>query len=498
MKLKSILLAVVLFTVPQLFFAQNADSRNALGLYITKTEYRGDVGNGLLKISRSYYFNWGGILSFQRYLNPSFDWGVQGGYGEYDFVNPSARPEQKPFTGKKFDLSTNFKYKLNNGYLFSEKAHISPFLTAGIGTAGYHSGTINKNPMFDLIVPMGAGVKLMLSDAIGLEYKYVINFTGNDTRDNLSYPKSRIDIYGQHFVGVVFSFGSKDSDKDGVKDKKDLCPNTPLGVAVDANGCPFDADGDGVPDYLDKCPDIPGLARFDGCPDSDRDGVSDSVDKCPDTPAGVRVDENGCPIDTDGDGVPDFLDKCPNVPGLTKFDGCPDSDGDGIPDSLDKCPDVAGLAKFDGCPDTDGDGIPDHLDKCPEVPGIPENKGCPEVKKEVITIFKQALQGIQFDLNKSTIKPTSYGILDKVVKVMQDNPAYNLEINGHTDSQGNDEYNQTLSEERAASVKQYLVGKGINASRLVSKGFGEAQPVASNNTERGRYLNRRVEFKILF
>lgn len=504
MKSKNLLLAVVLFFMPQLFVAQNADNRNAFGLYVSKSEYKGDLGNSLWQFKKGeYHYNWGGAVNFQRYLNRSFDWGLQGGYGEFDFVNPANT--KLNFQGKKYDAITYFNYKLNNGYLFSENSFIAPFLTAGIGAAGYHGGTINsKSPMFDFVVPVGIGMKLKLSEYVALEYKYVYHFTGQDMRDgNNTAGKNdflgmKKDAYGQHFAGIVFSFGSKDTDKDGVKDKKDLCPNTPLGVAVDANGCPLDADGDGVADYLDKCPDVPGLARFDGCPDSDGDGVPDNLDKCPNTPTGVRVDADGCPTDTDGDGVPDYLDKCPNVPGLAKFDGCPDRDGDGIPDHLDKCPDVAGLAQFEGCPDTDGDGIPDHLDKCPTVPGIPENKGCPEVKKEVITIFKQALQGIQFDLNKSTIKPTSYGILNKVVKVMQDNPAYNLQISGHTDSQGNDAYNQKLSEERAASVKEYLVSKGIDATRLVPQGFGETQPVASNNTAKGRYLNRRVEFKILF
>jgi OOP family OmpA-OmpF porin len=99
-------------------------------------------------------------------------------------------------------------------------------------------------------------------------------------------------------------------------------------VAVDRNGCPLDSDKDGVPDYLDKCPNTPsGVAvDKDGCPiDSDKDGVPDYLDKCPNTPAGVAVDKNGCPLDSDGDGVPDYLDKCPGTPPGVKVDkdGCP-------------------------------------------------------------------------------------------------------------------------------------------------------------------------------
>lgn len=502
MKLKNLLLmAAVVFL--QLMSAQNADSKVAVSLYGGLNQYKGELGNGLKDFKKLYPL---GALSFSTYVSRSFDLGVQGSYGKYGYEQNDANK----FLGHKYEAFMYLDYKLANGYLFSEKSFISPFLTAGIGLAGYKAvsgNNINTFPM-DLITPVGVGLKFNISPNFGITYRFLYAFTNHDEHDGIrtggsnDFLGSNNDGYAEHLLGLTIALGTpKDSDKDGVPDKKDKCPNTPAGVQVNADGCPLDRDGDGVPDYLDKCPDVPGLARFDGCPDSDGDGIPDSVDKCPNTPAGVRVDADGCPVDTDGDGVPDYLDKCPNVAGLANFDGCPDSDGDGVPDHLDKCPDTPTGVKVDtnGCPlDTDGDGIPDYLDKCPTVPGIPENKGCPEVQKEVITIFKQALQGIQFDFNKSTIKRTSYGILDKVVKVMNDNPAYNLQINGHTDSQGNDAYNQKLSEERAASVKQYLVNKGIDPARLTPQGFGETQPVASNNTAKGRYLNRRVEFKVLF
>jgi len=90
-----------------------------------------------------------------------------------------------------------------------------------------------------------------------------------------------------------------DSDHDGVSDANDKCPNTPMGVKVDAKGCPIDSDNDGVADYLDKCPDTPANVKVDknGCPiDSDNDGVADYLDKCPDTPKDFKVDQNGCPV----------------------------------------------------------------------------------------------------------------------------------------------------------------------------------------------------------
>src|SRR6266581_5874967 len=160
----------------------------------------------------------------------------------------------------------------------------------------------------------------------------------------------------------VFHLGSgppPDSDKDGVPDKKDACPDTPLGATVDARGCPTDSDKDGVYDGLDKCPNTPAGATVNasGCPsDSDADGVPDGIDQCPNTPAGVHVDEKGCPSDSDGDGVPDGIDQCANTPAGTPVDtaGCPlprqvirDSDGDGVPDDRDKCPNTPAGSKVD-------------------------------------------------------------------------------------------------------------------------------------------------------
>jgi hypothetical protein len=114
-----------------------------------------------------------------------------------------------------------------------------------------------------------------------------------------------------------------DSDRDGVPDSVDTCPNTPPGVKVDEHGCSIDSDHDGVPDGLDKCPNTPAGATVDGsgCPiDADHDGVPDGLDRCPNTPAGVPVDAFGCPVDSDRDGVPDGLDRCPNTPAVVPVD----------------------------------------------------------------------------------------------------------------------------------------------------------------------------------
>jgi outer membrane protein OmpA-like peptidoglycan-associated protein len=318
--------------------------------------------------------------------------------------------------------------------------------------------------------------------------------------------------------GLIDSIGCPlDSDGDEVPDYLDKCPDTPKEAIgfVDENGCPKDSDGDGVLDYLDKCPDTPesdvNFVDENGCSkDTDGDGVPDSKDKCPDTPkeAAGFVDENGCPKDSDGDGVLDYLDKCPDTPkeaaGFVDENGCPkDSDGDGIPDYLDKCPgtskEAIGFVDENGCPkDTDGDGIPDYLDRCPTIVGVASNNGCPELKREIRQLFQKALQGIQFDTGKSTIKKISYTILDQIAKVLEENPTYKVEIQGHTDNVGKEDMNMKLSEDRAASVRQYLIDKGVGEGRITSKGFGPTVPVASNKTAAGKAKNRRVEFVVSF
>jgi len=266
----------------------------------------------------------------------------------------------------------------------------------------------------------------------------------------------------QHSAGVMFKFGGKDTDGDGIYDKYDECPETP--GLEEFNGCP-DTDGDGIEDREDACPETPGLAEFNGCPD------------------------------TDGDGIPDPQDACPTVPGLTQFNGCPDTDGDGVPDPDDACPNEPGPAANNGCPwpDRDGDGVPDKDDLCPDLVGTVANQGCPEITVEVRNALSDYAKTILFDTGKTTLKENSTTVLDNVAAILEQYPNSQFYIDGHTDSVGREDSNQTLSEGRASAVVAYLIEKGIASNRLEARGFGESNPIASNNTREGRRTNRRVE-----
>ena len=277
--------------------------------------------------------------------------------------------------------------------------------------------------------------------------------------------------------GLLWAFGggpAPDEDGDGVPDKQDRCPGTPRGATVDEEGCPSDADSDGVYDGIDQCPDTPLGAKVDakGCPiDSDGDGVFDGLDKCPDTPRGATVDAEGCPSDADGDGVFDGIDKCPDTPRGAKVDarGCPmDSDSDGVFDGIDQCPDTTRGAKVDA-------------------------RGCEILFEEGQQTL--VLEDVNFEFNSDELTDLSETILDDVARSLTRVKDVRVEVGGHTDSVGNDAYNMGLSQRRAESVRNYLIGQGVDGARLEARGYGETAPVADNETEAGRAGNRRVELK---
>ncbi len=145
--------------------------------------------------------------------------------------------------------------------------------------------------------------------------------------------------------------------------------------------------------------------------------------------------------------------------------------------------------------DTDGDGVADQFDKCPGTPAgtAVDGSGCPlPVASAVDTTKVTGFEPIQFEFNSSVLKTESYPILDKLSSGLRENGG-KVTLNGYASSEGTAAYNMKLSKDRANSVKTYLVNAGVNSSQVITKGYGEANPVASNDTEEGRIQNRRVE-----
>ncbi len=314
--------------------------------------------------------------------------------------------------------------------------------------------------------------------------------------------------------------GGADADGDGVYDNRDQCPNEPedRDGFEDSNGCPdTDNDQDGVLDVNDAAPNDPedkdNFEDEDGKPDldNDADGIADLADKCPNEPENINSveDEDGCPdnMDADGDGINDNEDRCPNDPedvdNFEDTDGCPDTDNDqdGVTDAADGCPDKAGPPANQGCPDEDrdGDGVVDRLDNCPDEKGEAKYQGCK--KKQLVRITDGSLEILDivyFRTNRSRIRSRSYRLLRNVASVLKNQPRIQkVRVEGHTDSRGSTESNEKLSQARAEAVVDFLVKQGLTRSRLEAVGFGEANPVASNETRKGRAANRRVEFNIV-
>ncbi|MGH1437284.1 MAG: OmpA family protein [Lewinella sp.] len=358
-----------------------------------------------------------------------------------------------------------------------------PRVFAGVG------GLVENSDKLTLDIPLGVGLDILLSKSTYLSTTAGYHLNNNDFRDHL-----------QAGLGLRMMIGEDpnqapevaDRDNDGIPDAQDLCPDQAGTLAL--NGCP-DRDGDGVADGSDSCPDLAGVLKLKGCPDTDSDGIADKDDACPNQ-AGP-ISNKGCPVtDRDSDGVADVDDLCPDIAGSAATMGCPDRDGDGIADKDDDCPNQPGTAANNGCPDSDNDGIVDRLDSCPNLAGPASNKGCPEIAQTDREVLAEAVQSIAFETGSATLRSESYAILDKVVDILQRYAGYKVRIGGHTDSIGSAGDNLNLSKRRAKACYDYLLNKGINATRMSHEGYGETQPIGDNRYAPGREQNRRVEFDL--
>ena len=264
-------------------------------------------------------------------------------------------------------------YGLRALYLFDKGEYFTPYLSGGLGYTEMDAFGDDT----DKSLMLGAGVKGEFSD--NWFWRVEANFHSGDQSD-------------QTILGMIgYRFGS--SSKPVAKPKMDM--------------------------------------------DSDKDGVMDKVDQCPNTPAGVSVDKMGCPLDSDKDGVLDYMDKCPN--------SAPDA--------------------------------------------VVDAKGCQKMLEQEVSINLEVL----FDTNKAVVKEAYMSEVEDVAKFMNEYRNTQVTIEGHTDSVGRADYNKSLSQKRADAVAKVLVERfGINASRVKSMGYGEEQPVASNDTADGRQKNRRV------
>jgi outer membrane protein OmpA-like peptidoglycan-associated protein len=379
-------------------------------------------------------------------------------------------------------------FSLTGNYYFFPEKRLQPYIILGVGFDVWKVKNLTFNEesnITDFSGKIGLGLNYWLTEKLSIDFQarlsYALIKVGDDVASGIGSPnewekwKTRpFRGYLEPSIGITYQIGGdKDSDGDGVPDKRDECPDTPKDCMVDAKGCFIDSDGDGICDGLDQCPNTPKGCLVDivGCPmDSDQDGVCDGVDKCPNTRKGCQVNAFGCPVDSDGDGVCDGIDKCPNT---TK--GC--------------------LVDATGCPmDSDGDGVYDGLDKCPNTPKGTEvdANGCP---KNVKPPVQKITLNIVYATNSYEPDAASKKVLDDLAETMKAYTGVKIEVAGFTDNTGKEQPNLVLSEKRAGAVRDYLVGRGVESDRITAKGYGMDPKyfVADNKTADGRQKNRRVE-----
>lgn len=478
--------------------AQSDERPWSIGLHGGITQYNGDRGQQFYKTKQAGY-GFAGV-SISRYISPHWDAGLFQTYGQIgnnEALSPWSTEQDIATSYFRTQLSTT--HLLFRFHIVTPEHNVRPYLFLGAGFIVYEKDYSLAHQRVEGSLPTGGvGVQFRVTDFVKLQLQETFLYTTTDNVDKTIGGKSN-DGYLYHSVGLIFEFGRmQDADADGVADKKDNCPLTPVGVAVDQYGCPLDGDKDGVADYIDDCPAVAGPSALKGCPDGDNDGIADKDDRCPDAfgPANAK----GCP-DADKDGVVDIDDKCPGTATKYKTDltGCPvDTDGDGVYNEDDRCPTIAGVLAFQGCADTDKDGVSDLDDRCPTVVGTISNKGCPEITKEDQVKITSIASKIYFETGKATLKKESYAQLDALVLILNKYQGAILVIEGHTDNVGEDDYNMTLSQQRTDAVKAYLMSKGIMESRLVAYGYGETKPIDDNNKSTGRAKNRRVELKTTY
>lgn len=368
-------------------------------------------------------------------------YGVEAQYNGVDsIIKPElsvlyAKPDYEDGYSGDTDL---WRIALNGVYEYEKRGGVIPLAKFGAGyenLSDIYSG--NANSLFG---DVGIGAKVPLSQNIALKAEALYMLKFNDFRWDNNFAV---------LAGLNIAFGViKNRVSDEVQPQ----------VQVQEEGQPVQEEQ--IVEETSEVAVVPPPVL-----DDDHDGVPNDADKCPHSHPDAAVDTNGCELDSDGDGVIDYFDRCPNTPAGTKVDekGCVlDSDNDGVIDAQDRCPDT------------------------PEGQSVNED-GCPKTVNLHIT----------FENNSATIDAASMPNIEKVVEFMQRNKNYDIVIVGYTDSRGKASYNKKLSQKRADAVRNILIEKGVDASRISALGKGESDPIADNATVEGRAQNRRIEAELI-
>ena len=464
-------------------------------------------------------------------LNNALELSLNAGYGKYAGMAYFDDPNVSNGEYESTIIPITLRFRMSP---FNMKG-INPYFFIGAGIMNYSVDTYPTNLVgkptepdgWVGIFPAGIGLEIALGERVLLDLGLggAISTTYDLDGYSTSADGDLWDSYYNASLGLTFTGKNCKSDKD--MDGLGRCLEDTIGT--DPNNPDTDADGlnDGeeyltyTTNPLQVDTDLDGLNDYDEVKvyktnplmaDTDSDGLKDGEevtkyktdplkadtdgDKLNDGDEVLKYKTNPLKADTDGEGLTDGDEvnginvelKVVGTSAVTKlFKTDPlkaDTDGDELTDYAEVKTHKTDPTNVDTDGGTIGDGVEvkrgtDPLDPSDDVIKI----GVPII-----------LEGIVFDVDKTTIKPESEITLQKALKTLQTYPDILVEISGHCDSDGSNKHNQTLSEGRAASVKAWLVGKGIDASRISTVGYGEDRPIADNKTKEGKQKNRRIEF----
>jgi OOP family OmpA-OmpF porin len=390
-------------------------------------------------------------------------------YSEFEDSAESAEPMEQALPGRHYYVSPMFSYTRVDKDRGTDDG-IGGMITVGkkvtdglaLELTGFYTQMDPESGGGDSAELKGAGLGAMifLSDKVPNFYGLLALMYGRTDNQPGEIPNYKSTVFDVG-AGYLFPFNRHIALRTEARYRTDQHDRKQAGVGEDNGAFQEALFNIGLLFPLGVAPPPPPPEPEPAAPvdaDSDGDGVLDSQDQCPDTMPGVQVNEVGCPLDADGDGVLDADDECPNTPAGAKVlaNGC---------------------ALLGDC-------------RKPRPGEQVDENGCAAVQKFI-------LRGVKFEFDSDILTPAARDILNEVAGTLQAYPDVDVELEGHTDDVGTDAYNQSLSERRAIAVKAYLVEHEVDVGRMAPVGYGESQPIATNDTEEGREENRRVELKVI-
>lgn len=391
--------------------------------------------------------------SYSRYINNSFSLSFPFKMGTLDY------PEFLDFFNEGLSFYSQ-DVLLQYGFFVPEHKKFRPYMSAGFGMMYIPKSKVEA---WETQFPVGLGLTIEVLEGINLDLSTEFRFSeGANAFHNA--------------IGLQFLFNTKkeksiidnevSSERSFVPDvntivRSNLNEVYDFSVILDDNHLSSaenqDTDKDGIPNDLDLCPEVFGESSFSGCPI----------------------------IDSDDDGLTDMEDRCPDEAGTYETAGCPDADGDFVIDRKDLCPNEKGTKACKGCPDRDGDKVADNIDQCPTEPGLLTNEGCPQMASDEVVSLKNGIRPVIFAENEYDLQTTDYKKLEYIVDFMKKNPNSILSISGYAFDGNDQKYNEVLSVLRARICFDYLLRKGISEDRMTYVGFGSSRKVEYDDLKTG-------------